>query len=131
VDASNPYASPLAPHVATTDDLKLPPYPWLSNTLFIGLLLNAIPCIAVFALILYAAWLEMQLPGQDPFVGFEMLLGFGVLGAAAYWPLSSLALFVYSITVDRGTPWWILKAIVSSAMLLMFLLPCVLALVLA
>ncbi len=131
-DQSNPYASPLAPGAPVAvsyDGAKQPQHPWFSRALIFGLLLNAVLMGVMFALMLYAGWMASRQPNAEPPMSLVMMVGFTILGAAAYWPISSLAMLVYSITVDRGTRWWLLKSIVSGTMLLLWLSFCLLGLI--
>jgi len=127
MDSENPYASPLSLGAAPTSpvrDRSVPKHPWFSRLLLIGLLLNVVLAAAMIALTMYAGWVGTRQPGQDPPMSLILALGFTMMGVAAYWPISSLAMLVYSITVDRGTPWWLLKSIVSGTMLLLWLSCC-------
>lgn len=131
----NPYASPRALEIMPGARHVGPiprRYPWVSVLLAIGLLLDMLAIGGFMCLIAYAAWYQLQFPGQpipDPPFAWQMALGFAILAMMLIWPITSLAALVYAVTIDRGTRGWLVMTIVATLLFLIWFSMCLVGIV--
>lgn len=114
-ESQNPYAAPLTVGRMESESSvrSVRRHPWFSRTLTVLLALNAISLISIFVLeaILDAVFLPVR--GAEPPLALILLFGLTSLWMAFAWPIVSLAALVYSVTVDRGMPRSLLKAVIA------------------